>query len=185
MLCVMAVGDALVFQWRPAWAPREVWALLDSPVHGALALLAVSPLWMREGSAVRRLDRAASAVVAAVFVDLDHFVAAGSFSVLQATSLGERPAAHSLLFAVGCGLLAWSLRRDPIDGWLISGVLASHILRDASTGSTPLLWPLAFDQLSQPVYYAAQIGVWAISHTATLVWSKDQGDVDMAENKPC
>src|SRR5512145_349100 len=90
MACVMAIGDALVFRGRPAWAPREVWALLDSPVHAALALLAVSPLWLREGSAGRRFSRAASAAVAAVFIDLDHFAAAGSFSVLQATSLGER-----------------------------------------------------------------------------------------------
>lgn len=175
---VMLVGDALVFEWKPAFIPRSAWALLDSPVHAALALLVVAPLVFQmatrrgqHSSPTRLLARAGLTGLLAVFIDLDHFVAAGSFSVAQAITLaGGRPDTHSLLLALGCGLLALTLTRSPVDGWLVFAALASHILRDAASGGTPLLWPLPFDRLSPAAYYTAELGLALISRVVSLLW---------------
>ena len=164
MALVMAGGDALL-AWRPAGPWQPYWALVDPPVHAALALLAVAPLILRGSAraALSRaaLSRAALAGLAAVLIDLDHALAAGSFSVYAMTHLGGRPETHSLLFVLGCGLFAWGISRRGEWGWLLGLALLSHVLRDASSGGTPLLWPFFdFERLSLPAYYAAQVGLF-------------------------
>jgi membrane-bound metal-dependent hydrolase YbcI (DUF457 family) len=159
----ISLGDALVSAWRPGWFPRHIWAVLDAPVHATLALLVVSPLYTRPASQARMLTRLAGAALAPVLIDLDHFVAAGSLSLQAAISLpGGRPFTHSLVFALALGLLAFLISRDTVDGWLVFGALASHVLRDASTGGIPyLLWPFEFERLAIPACYAVQMGLFA------------------------
>jgi hypothetical protein len=155
---VMMAGDMLV-AGRPDGPLQRFWPLTDSPVHAALALLVVSPL-LRRAPRRRRAAWLAVAGLAAVLVDLDHAAAARSFSVYAMTHLNGRPETHSLLFAVGAGLLASRLGRNPLAGWLVGLALASHVLRDAVTGGTPYLWPLPVKSLPAAVYYAAQAGLY-------------------------
>jgi hypothetical protein len=167
MALVILAGDALLFDGRPGFIPAHLWAAIDSPIHGVLAVLAVSPIFFwrephtgKTAPIGRLFSRLASAGVAAVFIDLDHFVAARSFSLFDATHLNGRPATHGLLFALLCGLLAWALTRQAADGWVIFGALLSHLLRDAGTGGAPLFWPYdLYFRLSQPAYFTAQVSL--------------------------
>jgi hypothetical protein len=166
----MVVGDALVFTWRPDWFPAHIWALLDAPVHVLLALLVVFPLYTRQTTPAKMIGRFTLASLAPLLIDLDHFVAAGSVSLYSATTLASgRPASHSLLFALGLGLMAYLLTRDVGNGYLLFAVLASHVLRDASVGGTPFfLWPFSFNQLSLPMYYVSQLNLFCIAQI--LAW---------------
>jgi hypothetical protein len=169
IVSTMIIGDALI-SWRPASVPRIYWALLDSPVHAALALLVVSPLFAHRDLHQRTFRRVVVAGLVTVFLDLDHFVAARSLSLYDALHLAARPVSHSLLFALGCGLLAHLLTRHASDGWLVFGVLASHILRGASSGGTPFLWPLGVYRLPVRAYYAAQVSLYLVTRTVAGSW---------------
>jgi hypothetical protein len=160
----MLLGDALLQYGRPSAIPAHYWALLDSPVHGLLALLVVSPLFRHPFFQRKLLGWLTVAALTAVFIDLDHVIAARSFSLIEITTLPNRPMIHSLLFASLFGLVALLLTRRPLAGWLIFAVLASHVLRDASTGATYFLWPLSVDQLPIPAYYASQILLYLLSY---------------------
>jgi hypothetical protein len=160
----MVIGDALLDSWRPNSIPAHNWALLDSPIHALLALLVVSPLFKHSFFQRNLLGWIAVAGLSATLIDLDHIVAARSFSLVEITQLPARPGTHTLLFALGCSLVALLLTRRRLVGWLIFAVLASHVLRDASTGATYFLWPLPFDQLPIPAYYAAQILLYLLSY---------------------
>ena len=175
VVLTMVAGDALVFSWRPDWFPAHIWALLDAPVHVLLALLVVFPLYTRRAAPARMIRRFALASIAPFLIDLDHFIAAGSLSLYSATTLASgRPAAHSLLFALGLGLIAYLFSQDIGDGYLLFAVLASHVVRDASVGGTPFfLWPFSFDQLSLPVYYVAQLNLFCIAQI--LAWMPARG----------
>ena len=161
---------ALVSSWRPDWFPYPIWALLDAPVHVLLALLVVFPLNTWSTIPARMIGRFTLASLAPFLIDLDHFVAAGSFSLYSATTLASgRPAAHSLLFALGLGLIAYQFTRDKGNGYLLFAVLASHVVRDTSVGGTPFfLWPFSFDQLSPPLYYVSQLNLFCIAQV--LAW---------------
>jgi len=161
----MIVGDAIT-TWRPGGAFNLYWPLLDSPVHATLALLVVSPLILRK-SIHLTFKAIMVAGLAAVLLDLDHVVAADSFFLYDITHLTARPDTHSLLFAIGCGLLASILNRNVTNGWLIFGALASHVLRDASIGTAPVLWPLSVDHLAIQAYYALQVGLYLLTLAAS------------------
>ena len=169
IILTMVVGDALVFTWRPDWFPAHIWALMDAPVHVLLALLVVFPLYTRRATSAKLIGRFTLASLAPLLIDLDHFVAAGSLSLYSATTLASRPASHSLLFALGLGLIAYLFTRDIGDGYLLFAVLTSHVLRDASVGgSAPFLWPFSFDHLPLPVYYVSQLNLFCIAQI--LAW---------------
>lgn len=163
ILAVMVLGDALVYAW-PRGIPTSIWALLDAPVHWVLALLIVSPLLSHPALGRHLWLWVAVATVAAVLVDLDHFIAARSFALEDALTLGNRPWAHSLLFAMAMAVVAWMVSREPMGALLVLVVLLSHIVRDASHGSIPLWWPIhSRVEMPVPLYYALEIGLgWIV-----------------------
>lgn len=164
ILWTMVEGDALLVYGRPASILRETWTLIDAPLHGLLAMLVTWPLAVRNQSFEKFIVRLSLAGLAAMLIDLDHFVAAGSFSLYAATHLGYRPITHSLMFALLSAALVWRITQDPRDGCLLFIALTSHLLRDASTGGIHyLLWPFDFNRLSIPAYYVSQIGLSLIA----------------------
>ena len=175
ILMVMVLGDALVYSW-PKGIPTQLWALLDSPVHLVLALLVVSPLFAHPAMERHLWIWLALAATAAVFVDLDHFIAARSLALEDALELGSRPLAHSLAFAVVMAVLTWIISREPLGAILVLGVLLSHIVRDASHGSVPLWWPLPTSvAVPLPLYYAIEIGMglvalWILERSVQTTW---------------
>jgi len=47
--------------------------------------------------------------------------------------------------------------RCPAVAWVLVASIASHILRDASSGTAPLLWPLPSLSVSRWLYYAGEL----------------------------
>ena len=130
----------------------------DPLQHAALAAVVAAPLVPHAGRSVL-----ATAVAAALVIDLDHAVAAGSLRVRATTSLRTRPRSHSMVVALAAGAIVGAAARDPLHGWAAFGALASHLMHDAGdrAAPTPVLWPFA---------PARQLGRrWQVATTAALV----------------
>jgi len=109
----------------------------DPLQHAAIAAVVVAPLAARTDRRVL-----ATAVAAALVIDVDHAVAARSFRPRHTTALNRRPPTHSLLAAAGAGALI-SAAAGPAHGWAAFAALGSHLLHDAGDDAapTPVLWP--------------------------------------------
>lgn len=139
--------------------------LLDPLAHGALVLGALLP-WKVQ----LRLPWwvLIAGVAAGVFIDLDHFLKAGSFSLVAATHLpGGRPFSHSLGFACFLGLAIGGLSRRVALGSFIAAGVSLHVLRDLA-GNAPWYWPLPVDWPQSAPYelrvllflVVAAVGAW-------------------------
>jgi membrane-bound metal-dependent hydrolase YbcI (DUF457 family) len=117
-----------------AWRVR---VYSDPLQHAAIAAVVVAPL-------AARTDRRvfATAVAAALVIDVDHAVAARSLRPSHTTALARRPPSHSLLAAAGAGALV-AAAAGPAHGWAAFAALGSHLLHDAGDDAapTPVLWP--------------------------------------------
>lgn len=92
--------------------------------------LASKPLYFAAGAA------------ASVLIDLDHFIAAGSFRVKDLVSMESRPAAHSLLFLILFSAAIYLLTQNLLlAGALFSGMFI-HLTRDMIEGRTYILYPI-------------------------------------------
>lgn len=114
-------------------------AYSDPLAHALVAAAVVAPLVHREGSAPL-----VTAVAAGTLIDVDHPLAARSLDLRANLSLPSRPRSHSLVAALGTGVLG-AAAGGPVHAWAAFAGLASHLLRDAGDGNapTPLLWPFA------------------------------------------
>ena len=117
-----------------AWRVR---VYSDPLQHATIAAVVVAPLAAQTN---RRVF--ATAVAAALVIDVDHAVAARSFRPTHTTALARRPPSHSLLAAAGAGALV-SAVAGPAHGWAAFAALGSHLLHDAGDDAapTPVLWP--------------------------------------------
>jgi hypothetical protein len=131
------VPDRSPLTQRAALARVRVYS--DPLQHALIAAAVAAPLVPRAGGRV-----VATAVAAAIVIDVDHAVAARSLRIRATTSLATRPRSHSLLTALGTGALV-AAAAGPVHGWAAFGGLASHLLHDAGdrAAPTPLLWPFA------------------------------------------
>ena len=120
---------------RSDFSPLRVYS--DPFQHAAIAAAVVAPLTI---GAPRRV--LATAVTAALVIDLDHVVAARSARPRATTGLHQRPRSHSLLAAALAGALVGA-RAGPAHGWATFAALGSHLLHDAgdTAAPTPVLWP--------------------------------------------
>lgn len=121
--------------------------LLDECCHAGTALL----LWMAGSTSscswrdyitliAIRWKEAALVACTACLIDVDHFIAAGSFRLYDATHLSARPFAHAFLFAVAVPLTIWLLSRNKYAAYVSFMVVCSHQLRDALRRGL-WLWP--------------------------------------------
>jgi membrane-bound metal-dependent hydrolase YbcI (DUF457 family) len=109
----------------------------DPVQHAAIAAAVVAPLAARAGERVL-----ATAITAALAIDIDHAVAARSIRTRHTLALAQRPRTHSLLTAATAGTLI-AAAAGPLHGWAAFAGLGSHLLHDAGDrgAPTPLLWP--------------------------------------------
>ena len=120
---------------------RACRAAADSAAHAVIAAavwataLAVES---RRSPTRRRAAEVAAAGVAGSIMDVDHFLAAGSFRLDAALHLSRRPFGHALIAPVAA--LAIGRCRRP--GVLCATAWLSHQLRDALRRGL-WLWPLA------------------------------------------
>ena len=136
VLC-LAAADAL--EALHPFFNRQVWALFDNAVHALVGGAVVLPAVFTRSWPLRTV---AWATVASSLIDLDHFVAARSLSILDAVSIGARPLSHSFLVAAALADGAGALARDRRVAAAVAAGLLCHLLRDASGSGAPLLWPM-------------------------------------------
>ncbi|KAM7540700.1 hypothetical protein Aperf_G00000032835 [Anoplocephala perfoliata] len=106
------------------------------------------------------------ASLAAVIVDIDHFIAAGSLSIKAARSLSGRPFLHwtggimllIILLQIGsyvtrhfCSTAPYLCRLVLVAGWVILAAWTSHQMRDALRRGL-WLWPPPKPLISPPEY---------------------------------
>jgi len=120
---------------RSDFSPLRVYS--DPFQHAAIAAAVVAPLTL--GTPRRVL---ATAIAAALAIDLDHVIAARSARPRDTTALDQRPRSHSLVGAAFVGALV-AARAGPAHGWAAFAALGSHLLHDAgdTAAPTPVLWP--------------------------------------------
>ena len=157
----LLIADILI-ERRP-FAPRIFWALFDVLVNGILALLVVFPLFDAQAQGRRTFSLFCFIFFTAMLLDLDHFIAARSLNLCDALTLKSRPPTHSLTFASVIGLATALISGNPAIGWGTFAALASHILRDASGGITPVFWPLPLDAIPWWAYYGSEVGLFLLS----------------------
>jgi len=97
-------------------------------------------------------------VLLSVALDVDHAITAGSLNIVKMISLASRPPTHSITFAVLMFLIVLPINRRA--AWQALIVLMAHVLRDTSSGTVPLLWPLAWQPTAPLLYWAALPGLW-------------------------
>jgi hypothetical protein len=97
-------------------------------------------------------------VFLSVALDVDHAIAAGSLDIVKMITMASRPPTHSFTFAVAIFLIVLPINRPA--AWQTLIVLLAHILRDTSSGTVPLLWPLAWQPVAPLLYWAALPALW-------------------------
>jgi hypothetical protein len=124
---------------RRSTATRRVQVYTDPLQHALIAAAVAAPLVRPAGRRVL-----ATAVAAAIVIDVDHAVAARSVRIRDTTALPTRPRTHSLVTALAAGA-AIGRAAGPVHGWAVFGALASHLLHDSGdrAAPTPVLWPFA------------------------------------------
>jgi hypothetical protein len=131
------IADQLCARFKQEGA-RHSEAIGDGAAHFATGLAVALPAapFVREP---RRF--LALAGLSAIFIDLDHVVAARSLKLVPCMTMPRRPATHSVL---AVGVLAYLLERiEPgrQSELAVTLGLGSHLLRDLVTGGAPLFMP--------------------------------------------
>ena len=161
-IVLFLLGADTLVERRPL-APRSFWALFDVLVHGVVALLIVFPIFGAPELAGRTTVLLYTILLTATMLDLDHFIAAGSLDLEGALQLATRPATHSLTFSAVVGLLGLLLSGNALVGWGLFAAMASHVLRDAAAGFTPIVWPLSLSSIPWWAYYPGEVLLLLIS----------------------
>ena len=138
LLAILLGFDYL--QHRKSSKLREIFALLDALIHGVIAVIIVLPILGISG--INKILIVMIAFFVAGLLDMDHFVVAKSVRISDAVKLNLRPYTHSITFALILGLLVWGISQQVLLGIVAFIAVTSHVMRDASDGTTPFLWPL-------------------------------------------
>jgi membrane-bound metal-dependent hydrolase YbcI (DUF457 family) len=137
--------------------------------HGGIAFLILLPLFILKRASFSK-KALFSLTALAIFLDLDHFVAARSFSLYAATHLPMRPLTHSLSFAIILALVVQALTKNPFLSWGAFATIASHIFRDSLSGAgTPLLYPFPSESLSYLQFYLLEVSLFLTSGALALI----------------
>ena len=94
-------------------------------------------------------------------LDIDHFIAARSLSLFDATHLTSRPFGHSLLFIViSTSLICMLLRSATLTTLYFSAIL-SHQLRDSLRRGL-LVWPFTNTISTPPLHFFLYLSIFVI-----------------------
>jgi hypothetical protein len=155
------ISDWLIHQHY--FFKQEYWGLYDNWVHGMIAVLIALPILSTNkfGEPLRfskLLQNAIIVFLIASLLDLDHFAVNFSFSLTKAISLTMRPATHSITFAIAAAIIYFIITKNKKWTWLIFMAIASHVVRDAYGGGTPIFYPLSTSMIP---YWSYVITEWA------------------------
>ncbi|MFM7022875.1 MAG: metal-dependent hydrolase [Flavobacteriales bacterium] len=146
LLTLILLGFCLTSDYlitNQPFLPKPLWGLYDGFVHGSVGVMVMLPL-LKE----LRIKWLILFFLCASLVDIDHFIAAKSFSVSEVMLLPMRPPTHSFTFAFIAGsAAALFFKKRLLAFWIVFGCLASHVIRDASSGVTPMFYPADFERI--------------------------------------
>jgi membrane-bound metal-dependent hydrolase YbcI (DUF457 family) len=135
--------------------------IIDVIIHTIIGIIVTIPLWTKP---FLKMEHPALAVkvLLAVFIvssliDVDHFIAAKSIHLKDAATLRHRPYTHSITFAVIAGGIAFGITKNPRIGVAVCAGIMSHVLRDASTGITFILYPMKLEYIPVWVYVMSEV----------------------------
>ncbi|MFA5032416.1 MAG: metal-dependent hydrolase [bacterium] len=127
--------------------------IIDVIIHTAIGIIVIIPLWVKPF-----LRKVLLAVfIASSLIDIDHFIAAKSIYLKDAVTLRYRPYTHSITFAVIVGGITFGITKSPRIGVAVCGGIMSHVLRDASTGITFILYPMKLTKIPVWVYVMGEL----------------------------
>ena len=125
-------------------------SLLDTFSHGVISLIICLPL-------ASSLFDIIFSFLLAFLLDFDHFVVARSFSLEKATSLPLRPYTHSITFALFLSFIFYLFSKSLKLSFISFFAISSHVIRDADTGITPILFPLKVYKIPRILYYTLEV----------------------------
>jgi hypothetical protein len=129
LVLLLLISDFTDNWWRGNIS-RMTWLVLDTSLQTLISVMVAAPLLNHPLFRRRLLPWFVALVAVIVALDLDHFVAAGSFRFEDALSLAYRPVSHSLGFALLVGLAGWAITRQALAGLLFTIGLSTHVLHD-------------------------------------------------------
>jgi hypothetical protein len=150
------------------------WGLYDSFVHGITAVLVLSPFLMNIKASIFAL-RFSIFYLIAILLDADHFIEIGKIDLKEAAALQMRPITHSLTFALLSGIIITVIynlikHNNRIANhtafmvfWIVFASLSSHVIRDASSGVTPILFPIKIYYIPLWLYYCLELLLMILS----------------------
>jgi hypothetical protein len=131
-------------------------ALSDPSVHALVAIMLILPFYLY---GLINIKIAIIAVSLAIFIDIDHAIAAGSIDIKAMLSLSSRPISHSILFSVIIGSIFAFIFSDNNNtvyflAYLFIVSLISHVMRDAiESDMTPWAFPLKSMPISKIIFF--------------------------------
>uniref|UniRef100_A0A7S3JZQ8 Transmembrane protein 267 n=1 Tax=Aureoumbra lagunensis TaxID=44058 RepID=A0A7S3JZQ8_9STRA len=131
LVCVLGgLGVELLSTWLtlPPWRRLSWRAAVDSSSHGAIGIFTWTATLLLAGQEISWKELS-MAGIAAIALDLDHFLAAHSFSLFAVTRLSKRPSGHSVLAVFFLPLIGFVF--SPRYALLLFVTTASHQARDA------------------------------------------------------
>jgi hypothetical protein len=149
LVLLLLISDFTDNWWRGNIS-RMTWLVLDTSLQTLISVMVAAPLLNHPLFRRRLLPWFIALVAVIVALDLDHFVAAGSFRFEDALSLAYRPVSHSLGFALLVGLAGWAITRQALAGLLFTIGLSTHVLHDVQNSGAPFFWPLSNEIIFLP-----------------------------------
>jgi hypothetical protein len=139
LLCggIALIADQLCSRFKQDGARRPE-AVADALAHLATGLAVALPATPHVRDPERFL---ATAAISAMFIDLDHIVAARSIKLHSTMTMPNRPASHSVLAIGSLAYLTERLQPGRQTELAVTLGLGSHLLRDLVTGGAPLFMP--------------------------------------------
>jgi hypothetical protein len=141
------ISDWLIHQHL--FFKQEYWGLYDNFVHGVIAVLVLFPFFKNIS-----YKQIITVFLIASLLDVDHFAVNFSFSLTKAISLTMRPPTHSITFAVAAASLVFPFSKKW--SWIVFAAIASHVVRDAYGGGTPIFYPAKISMIPYWSYLAVE-----------------------------
>jgi hypothetical protein len=150
LLVLLLLVSDFTDNWWQGNISRMAWLVLDTSLQTLISVMVAAPLLNHPLFRRKLLPWFVALVAVIATLDLDHFVAAGSFRLEDALSLAYRPVSHSLGFALLVGLAGWVITRQALAGLLFTLGLSTHVLHDVQNSGAPFFWPLSNEIIFLP-----------------------------------
>ncbi len=144
MVCttLMMLSEFLSWLWfKMDFLPFPIVPLGDVPFNIVESLLTVIPFVLACKTSKRLL--LILAICLPVMIDIDHFVVARSFSLMDAISHPYRPVTHSFVIVLIFSVILSIVARSKVVGVVSFYSLCSHLFRDAAAGNNFLYYPIS------------------------------------------